>query len=80
MDANFVYELNGFKKSKNDDKINIALRFVFKEFNLTIEYGKRLKTIIIPYSGNFKKEELTSIVSEIIREVIEEIKRLSSQP
>jgi prophage maintenance system killer protein len=74
----YSYRLNGFKKNSAGSTFWINIETHFNEYNYLIQTNKnRTNPAQIPYGKKISKEDLLKIATPLIKEIIDDIKRLN---
>lgn len=74
----YTYELKGFKNNLNGNSIWLNVEVNFGEFNYSVQTNQnRDRPKLLPYLKKLTTDELTEIGSPMIKQLIEEIKRLN---
>lgn len=75
----FIYILNGFKKSVSGNLISICVKFNFDNYNFNIENNQGSPSNIYPYGHIFNEKEMSTIISPIIKNVINNMKYFNNK-
>lgn len=74
----YNYELRGFKKTVSANSFWLNMEVYFNDYNYSIQTDRsRNQPTQIPYGKKLSPEEMQAFISPMIKEIIEDIKRLN---
>jgi Fic family protein len=74
----YNYELRGFKKTVSANSFWLNMEAYFNDYNYSIQTDRsRNQPTQIPYGKKLSPEEMQAFISPMIKEIIEDIKRLN---